>query len=572
MKPRVDNSKPDFIVWMNVSTSAEWNRPPVGIVRVEQSLAAALEELLGGQRLKKCIWQDGRFVEYIPARKVDLKVEAAIDVILPRTPTFDPSRQFLRRALERHSTQTGTLAERSGHHFDVSIPLHDAEPLEPRPGDVLISVGLDWDKPYSNEFFNLKKKRGLHIITCCYDLIPVLFPHYCVGDVAPRFREYFSTLTWGSSGVLCISEQTKKDYVSLCHSSGSPAIPTCVMPLGDSVPNIDGGISEEIEKLSGQPFLLFVSTIERRKNHEVLYKAYRILCETGHKDALPKLVFVGMPGWGVGDLLKDISLDPLTQGLIVQLNHVTDNELNWLYEHAFFCVYPSLYEGWGLPVAEALVHGKAILSSDKGSLIEVGGDLVTYVAPWDPYSWADKILEFCRDPERVSKIEARVRAEYKGRTWRDAARVVNAFVDSVVADQPRFPLVLAPGYDCSTQAGVHVGGNLRSTDLSGYLMFGPYWALGRGAYRIQVFGRLLGKESVDITLDFLSDQNKRTYYEQQLTIKSESISGSPKGSAPAVFLVAEFEVMLDSQLDDFQVRCFIRGGSIELTRVCIMQG
>ena len=70
-----------------------------------------------------------------------------------------------------------------------------------------------------------------------------------------------------------------------------------------------------------------------------------------------------MPGWGVGDLLKDIELDPLTKGMIVQLNHVNDAELLRLYESSMFCVFPSLYEGWGLPVGEALSLGKAVLCS-----------------------------------------------------------------------------------------------------------------------------------------------------------------------------------------------------------------
>ncbi len=561
-------SKPDFIVWMNVTTSAEWSRPAVGIVRVEQSLAQALQDLLGPSRFRRCVWQDGRFVECLEQKSASPAIKAVMDGIFPATAAFESSRRFLQRALEQYSSGAPLPDLDESEAIEVSIPVVSEYPLEPRPGDVLISVGLDWDKPYSSEFFNIKKKRGVHVITCCYDLIPVLFPQYCVGDVAPRFREYFSTLTWGSAGVLCISEQTRSDYLSLCRSSGSPAVATCVMPLGDTLQSSEVDVSKEIAALEGQRFLLFVSTIERRKNHEVLYRAYHILCEKGHKESLPKLVFVGMPGWGVGDLLKDIELDPLTQGLIVQFNHVSDDDLNWLYQQAFFCVYPSLYEGWGLPVAEALVHGKAVVSSDKGSLPEVGGNLVKYVSPWDAYAWADAILEMCEHPERVAAMESSVKRGYKKRTWKQTAEVVSAFVESVVANQQRFPLTLFPGYDFASESGLHVGSTLCNMGKRGYLMHGPYWALGVGKYRIEVFGRAIDK-SATLIIDFLSDGATQIHHVRHVAVEPIADPDSQPDTAHGTTLIYAFEISIDRLIHDFEIRCFVRSGNVALTRVTI---
>jgi glycosyltransferase involved in cell wall biosynthesis len=564
MSARINGLNEGVVVWMNVTTSVEWTRPPVGIVRVEQSLALALEERLGVNRFKRCVWRDGRFIEHIPAQRGNASVEEALDVILPRTPTFEVSRQFVRRALERHTLSGKLQTSSDGKALSVSLPLRDAEPLEPRPGDVLISAGLDWDNRYSNEFFSIKKKQGLHIVTCCYDLIPVLFPHYCVGDVATRFKEYFSALTWGSSGVLCISEQTRRDYVALCETSGAPLVPTCVIPLGDTVTNGQGDISGEIELLSRQPFLLFVSTIERRKNHEVLYRAYRILCERGHQETLPKLVFVGMPGWGVGDLLKDIELDPLTRGLIVQLNHVTDIELNWLYRHAFFCVYPSLYEGWGLPVAEALTHGKAVLSSDRGSLPEVGGSLVKYLDAWNPYAWADAILEYCQHPERVREVESLVGERYTGRTWKHAADIVSSFVETLVGTQPRYPLNIEPGYDCSTQVGVHKASSIVSTGRPGYLMFGPFWSIGPGRYKIEVDGELVAVEGRKILFDCVAANGEVCLWRGHATppdATGNGVSGR----------LASFEVNIDRIFQDFEIRCLVNEERVVISRISVFR-
>ena len=128
-----------------------------------------------------------------------------------------------------------------------------------------------------------------------------------------------------------------------------------------------------------------------------------------------------MKGWGVGDLQKDIELDPLTLNLIIQLDTVTDGELRALYEAAEFCVYPSLYEGWGLPVGEALSMGKVVLSSNAGSLPEVGGGLVVYVDPWDIRDWARKIFELSSNATYREDLEKKVRDSYMTRTWSQAA-------------------------------------------------------------------------------------------------------------------------------------------------------
>ena len=481
-------SKP--LVWVNISTSVNWNRPAVGIVRVERALSSNLPTLLGVDQCRLCVWKDDRFIEWIPSSQSESpEVEKAIDAFLPRGPSFDLARPFLSRALQRFSQGSSKPGASGGAHLKLSVPLA-APALQPRPGDILISVGLDWDMPYSREFYKMAKRQGLRIVTCCYDLIPVLFPHYCVGEVAKRFTEYFLDLSWGSEAVLCISEQTRRDYESLCALLGAPMRETVVIPLGDNIPKkADSSLSDEVLAASKEPFILFVSTIERRKNHEVLYRAYHLLARQGGIDRLPKLVFVGMHGWGIGDLMKDIELDPLTRGRIVELNHVTDGELRHLYQRTVFCVYPSLYEGWGLPVGEALSMGKAVISSDEGSLPEVGGDLVKYVPAWNPYAWAEAIREYVEHPELVAEAEYRVQSGYKPRSWTEMANRVAELVREMAGKQNDH-IDLLPGYEMSTHCGIHSGPSILSVGEPGLLLFGPHIAAGRGEYSVTLSAHL----------------------------------------------------------------------------------
>jgi glycosyltransferase involved in cell wall biosynthesis len=191
--------------------------------------------------------------------------------------------------------------------------------------------------------------------------------------------------------------------------------------------------------------VLFVSTIERRKNHEVLYKALHVLAERRQLDPEFKLVFVGMPGWGVADLLKDIELDPLTRGNIVQINHANDAELRRLYEACQFFVYPSFYEGWGLPVAEALALGKFVLASDRGSIPEVAGSLVEYVDPWNATAWADAIARYWTDEALLAERTHRVQSEYRQISWDAAAETVLALIDQLQSAEPDV-ITIEPGY------------------------------------------------------------------------------------------------------------------------------
>lgn len=466
-------------IWMNVTTSANWQRPPVGIVRVERSLCDELAKLYGF-RFKQCVWQGERFVEWVPrfeaanndkparqdAEPTQSTTQPALPMIFPilskrqalhavgqgvlslspawLRPYFNRFLHSIRPRLGRVLASKRTkrivarLRGRVQRHVGTAPTMApnqsalSAQGMLFAPGDVLISVGLDWDYSYYKQFYTLRKRAGVKVVTCCYDLIPVLYPQYCVNDVAGLFTSYFLEVADGSDLILCISKQSEKDLNDMLHRTGGATPRTLVFPLGDNVPSASTEeISQAVKAICQEPFILFVSTIERRKNHEVLYRAFHLLCSQGKRADLPKLVFVGMQGWGVSELMKDIELDPLTRGLIVRLNHVSDAELRGLYEAARFCVFPSLYEGWGLPVGEALSLGKAVISSDRGSLPEVGGDVVRYVDPWSPQAWADEIYKMATDGAWRLSWEEKAKSGYRTRTWSEAAISVKKAVDLI---------------------------------------------------------------------------------------------------------------------------------------------
>jgi alpha-1,3-rhamnosyl/mannosyltransferase len=180
-------------------------------------------------------------------------------------------------------------------------------------------------------------------------------------------------------------------------------------------------------RLPDPGFVLAVGTLEPRKNLPRLVAAYAQLpqeLQQGHP-----LVVVGEVGWQAGETLE--SLRSLGERCHM-LGRVSDAELGELYRRcAVFC-YPSLGEGFGLPVLEAMSFGAAVITSDRSSLPEVGGDAVEYVDPRDTASIRDGVERLLRDPARRQELGARGLERARGFSWdRTADAVLGVLVGAV---------------------------------------------------------------------------------------------------------------------------------------------
>lgn len=149
-----------------------------------------------------------------------------------------------------------------------------------------------------------------------------------------------------------------------------------------------------------QPYLLYVSTLNPRKNHQRLVEAWQ---KGGFAFKGWNLVLAGKPA---GNPLVDLLQADKFPG-IKWLDYVSKSELSALYEAAEACLYPSLYEGFGIPVADAVVAGKPILTSQRSPMAEIAGEGAIYVDPWD----VDDIMQ--KLDRLISDMNLRTRlAEY----------------------------------------------------------------------------------------------------------------------------------------------------------------
>ena len=201
-----------------------------------------------------------------------------------------------------------------------------------------------------------------------------------------------------------------------------------VVPLAASLPSADVDVGEVLARLKVRsPYVLFVGTIEPRKNLVRLVRAYRRVAATGVPHAL---VLAGPLGWHHESLMRELALEG--PGEIVMTGSLAPDELDAVYRAADVFVYPSLYEGFGLPVVEAMSRGLPIVASNTSSVPEVSGDAALGVNPRSVREIAAALETLCTDVDLAEKLAARGRARAERFSWDETARLTLGVYEQVV--------------------------------------------------------------------------------------------------------------------------------------------
>jgi glycosyltransferase involved in cell wall biosynthesis len=237
---------------------------------------------------------------------------------------------------------------------------------------------------------------------------------------AAQFRKWLRETLTAADAIFTISKYSRQALLEFAAAAGWPAPRVDVVRLGGGLsPRPRAGVRRKI--CLPERYVLFVSTIEIRKNHRLLVRVWRRLLARHGADEIPVLIFAGQIGWMVDDLLADLAASGYLGGKIEHRSGLSDEELDEAYRSCLFTIFPSLSEGWGLPIAESLAYGKFCLASNRTSIPEVGGDLIDYFDPSDDDDALAKIERMLFEPGYVTEREARLRAEYRPRTWADCA-------------------------------------------------------------------------------------------------------------------------------------------------------
>lgn len=225
-----------------------------------------------------------------------------------------------------------------------------------------------------------------------------------------------------AAAILTLSEASKAEIVS---TIGIEPDRITVVPCGVAPRYRDPMDDSEIQSVRDKyglatPFALTVGYIEPRKNLERLLRAVAVARSSADSAGL-QLVHAGPQGWLSGELPQLIGSLGL-RGAVRFIGHVPERDLAALYRAARLTAYPSLYEGFGLPVAEAMASGCPVLTSDRSSLVEVAGDAGLLVDPQSVEAIADGLRRLWCDDSLRADLGRRGRERAAGYTWPIAAK------------------------------------------------------------------------------------------------------------------------------------------------------
>lgn len=171
-------------------------------------------------------------------------------------------------------------------------------------------------------------------------------------------------------------------------------------------------IRKDILKYEKTPYLLTVSTISPRKNVDGLIKAFDLI-----KDKIPhKLIVAGKKGWMYEDVINLVKELNLSERVFFT-DQINDDELKFLYKNSKLFIYPSFYEGFGLPPLEAMSYGVPTVVSNRTSIPEVCSDAAEYIEPSDWQDIADKIFRLLNDKERIEFLKSKGYERMKVFSW-----------------------------------------------------------------------------------------------------------------------------------------------------------
>lgn len=254
-------------------------------------------------------------------------------------------------------------------------------------------------------------RNALKVMTI-HDLTFIKYSHFVNSRVKTYNQRVKQCLKW-TDLILTMAESTKQDIIRYL---GIKEEKIYVVPLASRYTKVPQ-ISNSVEHL--KPYILFVSTIEPRKNIINLIVAFNKLKQIYKIEH--KLVLIGQKGWRYESIFAAIENSPYKKE-IHHLDYLSDDEVASFYSSADVFVYPSIYEGFGLPVLEAMTLGTPVITSNTSSLPEVAGDAAILIDPENPIQIAEAILQVISSPQLRQSMITKGKERVKLFSWERTAK------------------------------------------------------------------------------------------------------------------------------------------------------
>lgn len=402
--------------WLEVTDLVEFLQRRESVSGV-QRVIAEIAPLLMEQQVRPVVLDRGRgvFVALTDAEAFALITHGATAA------NPSPDREALAAAASACLARAATAAP-----IDI-----DVETVMVYPGAVWINDALMLAAREANA-------RGARSVYLLYDLTPVLETGHTAA-VNRLFERYLNLLMQTATAVPAISASSRRDFEKYAaqHQEVAPSGQVTGLPQGLGPDTV----MPSEESPWPRPYALFVGTVESRKNHILAFHAWQELINKHGAKNVPDLVCIGRLGWNANEFLEQYTITRGLDGKVAVLStSVSDAELASFYAHAQFTVYPSRYEGWGLPVSESLAFGKVAIAADNSSLPEAGGELADYFISGDLDAFVSTIERVGLDDQARQLREQQISANYSPITWAQVVAAINQDIDSASRSEARTPM------------------------------------------------------------------------------------------------------------------------------------
>lgn len=259
-----------------------------------------------------------------------------------------------------------------------------------------------------------------------HDLIPITNPEFCRAGEADKHELRVRNVLASAVGVIGNSQATLDSLETFAARETLDTPSTIAAPLGTDLRlNPHGRIARQ-----SRPTFVVLGTIEARKNHLMLLEMWRGMVARLGADT-PRLLIIGQRGWECEQVFEILDHDEILRGAVIEVGRCTDPELTAHLKNARALLFPSLVEGYGLPLIEALHAGVPVIASDLPVFREIGQNIPDFLDPMDPAAWERQILSYASD-ESASRAAQLERLEgYRAPSWADHFAGVNAWLETL---------------------------------------------------------------------------------------------------------------------------------------------
>lgn len=280
----------------------------------------------------------------------------------------------------------------------------------------------------------VQQQPNIKSVLTVHDIIPLLHPEWCgmLGETDKYFHPEFNLPAILKSlnrdhWIICPSATSRNDVCEYLGAQIDPdkvrVIPWAASKLFYPCTDVQrlSAVREKYKLPPTRHYLLSLSTIEPRKNYTTLLRSFHRLLQQERMNDL-YLVLAGALGWDYGDIFAELRKSRMLASRVILAGHIADEDLAALYSGALAFVFPSLYEGFGLPPLEAMQCGTPVLTSAISSLPEVVGEAGLLVNPRDEEALAQGLLTLYRDADLRAELSRRGIAQAALFSWQRCAR------------------------------------------------------------------------------------------------------------------------------------------------------